>query len=150
MYRLSAIGQVRRLSTVLLAAFLVIGISSATTCVEVKYSFKPLSRACGMVMDQAGDPIEHAKVRISKGDTLVAQVQTDSVGWFSFDTLADGDYDIRFFAEGFTRCSFPIVVHKTHWKPHRSLEAVLPIATGPCGCSAALNRSWTDRLFHWF
>ncbi|MGB7729481.1 MAG: carboxypeptidase regulatory-like domain-containing protein [Candidatus Acidiferrum sp.] len=129
----------RRLLTVLLATvFFAVG-SSATTCVEVPVPKKPVSHICGRLLDGVGGPIAQAKVRIWKEDVLVAEVQTDDNGKFSFDTLKDGNYDIGFLAEPFHRFSFPITIRKSRQKCNRSLEVVLAIGTS-CGCSAALKR----------
>jgi len=127
-------------STSLIFATLVLACtSSANTCVEVPVPKNPVSHVCGLLKDQAGDPIGHAKVQIWKDHSLFIEAETSHEGNFSFDNLKEGTYGVLFVANGFYQFGFPIVVHKFNQKCQRSLEVVLCI-NGPCGCSATLKR----------
>ncbi len=121
------------------ATLVLAGSSSGNECIEVPVPKKPVSHLCGILKDQAGDPIGHARVQIWKDHSLFIEVETGDEGKFSFDNLKEGTYEVLFVANGFYQFRFPIVVHKFSQKCQRSLEVVLCI-NGPCGCSATLKR----------
>jgi Carboxypeptidase regulatory-like domain len=122
------------------------GSTTATTCIEVQIPKKPVSHICGRLIDPIGDPIAHAKIQILKDDVVVAEVESDEKGNFSFGDLKEGNYIFCPQAPGFYHFSFPISVRKPNRKCGRSLEVLLR-PMGPCGCSATLKRSWATVSF---
>jgi hypothetical protein len=67
------------------------GSTTATTCIEVQIPKKPVSHICGRLIDPIGDPIAHAKIQILKDDVVVAEVESDEKGNFSFGDLKEGN-----------------------------------------------------------
>jgi hypothetical protein len=115
---------------------------SANTCVEIPSPKKPLSHVCGVIVDRTGATVAGAKVQIltEKDDSVLAEVQSDSNGRFSFETLKEGRYQIRVVAQGFSGFQVPIRVHNPKEKCKGALKVTVVVG-GPCGSSAELERN---------
>jgi hypothetical protein len=118
---------------------LILTSASAATCIGVQKKLKPISHACGFVVDPTGVPIVGARIFVFKDGTEVAEAQTDADGKFSFGDIKEGDYQLMIQAPGFASFSFPIVVHKPAQKCKQSLRVQLSIGYPACGSSVILR-----------
>lgn len=135
--------KIRRILCLLLTFFVLTGIVSATTCLEVPYPKTPISHVCGIVRDRLGQPVAQAKVQILRNDSLstevLTEVQTDKDGRFSFEHLKSGTYRILFIADGFSHFGFPIQVQHSDTKCKQTLEVLMCLGSS-CDCSATLKK----------
>ena len=115
-----------------IAAFLALsgrsGAATSYTCPKVR----PVTVRCvrGTIIDQAGEPVSLATVALLRDHRVLATMQTDQNGEFSFQSVEAGHYDLRAEYPGFLANQYPIVV-STARKCKRSLEMVINVGASP-------------------
>ena len=109
----------------LIAGLLLLAASTcnATTCVAEPV--KPIRHVCGIVKNEAGAPIPHAKVTVLKGGTELGAVQTGTDGKFSLERLEAGNYDVQVEADGYHTERSSIVIVRPATKCKRGLYVLL-------------------------
>lgn len=68
------------------------------------------SSASVTVTDAAGNPVENARVTLSKRGAPAAQGQTDARGSFSTDVIEAGDYEVSVFRTGYLRTTETVAI----------------------------------------
>jgi Carboxypeptidase regulatory-like domain len=116
--------------TVSFALLLLLAVSScATTCLTLP-PLKPVQHVCGVVFNNAGEPIADAHVVILKDGVEVVSMQTGADGRFSFEQLSAGNYDIQIQAKGYLGEASAITLVKPDAKCRQELKINLAIGMG--------------------
>jgi hypothetical protein len=103
---------------------------------------------CGIVIDQVGVPIAHARLSLSKNGKEFVVLQADEDGKFSIDGLSAGSYDIRAEARGFVAFEFPIVLAKPRPQCKRALEVELLVGGEGCPRISLVRPKDVERRLH--
>jgi hypothetical protein len=98
-------------------------LSAEVTCAELR--LKPLRCVCGTIINEAGEVVPRATIRVLKGGTEIASVATGVDGKFAFSELKAATYGLWVGAEGFRLFEFPIVVQNPSKQCRQVLEIVL-------------------------
>jgi hypothetical protein len=136
----------------IVAAGLLLPVTTGALCAsEVICSqerVKPVRHICGIVIDQSGAPVAHARVAILKGETELVAAETGEDGKFSFDGLKTGSYDVQAQKEGFHTFRFPIVLVKPGERCKRALEVELIVGGEACAGVRLVKPKAVERRLH--
>jgi|SRR5579863_5605542 len=113
-----------------------------------KQRVKPIHHVCGIVIDQTGAPMAHAKLTILQEGTQLASRETGGDGKFSFDQLKAGNYDVQAQEEGFHSFRFPIVLLKPVERCERALEVELTVGSEACSGVRLVKPAVVERRLH--
>jgi len=80
----------------------------ADNCVHAR--LKPVHHIQGRVIDSQSRPIPEVKVILSKNGALLQTRYTGKGGWFDFDDLTAGEYELRVESEKFASATYTIKV----------------------------------------
>ena len=86
----------------------------------------------GNVSDISNQPIPDVIVRVTQGKKTVASATTDSNGSFRFNSLQDGEYELKLDAPGFQRAGYLVKLNRQskHWS--RALRIKLAVGFNQC------------------
>jgi protocatechuate 3,4-dioxygenase beta subunit len=132
-----------RLVLAMFIAGTLLSLAGRSRAETICYKVRPVTVRCvrGTVLDQTGGPFSHATVGILKDGTVLASVQTDEDGRFSFEDIKAGSYDMRAEYPGFIVDEYPIVVKKPASNCKRSLVMVIYVPDeGACPNAHVIKR----------
>jgi hypothetical protein len=112
----------------------------ATTCVAGR-KFK-VHELCGTVADKQGAVIPDAKVQVTpKGQPEeMKELSSDQEGRFAFQTIADGEYELRVKYSGFWDAWQPFVVSGS--SSSRKCNRPIRIVMVPAGGCSYVENAW--------
>src|ERR1700722_7815267 len=112
--------RLRSVAYVLVAVIILLfaGQSEANTVICHKVRPITLRWMQGRVVDQLGSPVPQASVDLLRNEMVLASVQTNDDGRFSFQDVKAGNYELRAEYPGFISDQYPVVLKKptSSWK----------------------------------
>lgn len=96
--------------------------------------YKPpkVRHVAGTVVDSSGRPIFGVNIAIIQGGASVASAKTNDAGYFTFDSLKEGTFELSATAPGFQTARYKVLVRRPtmHW--NRSLQIELAVGLIHC------------------
>jgi Carboxypeptidase regulatory-like domain len=117
----------RALIETILAGLLVLlpGTLVAEVICSEERPLKPVRCVCGTLIDESGEPISGALVRLNQSGVEFATISTDAEGKFWIRGLKSGRYELTAHSDGFRSFQSQIVVMKPVNKCQHELVIVM-------------------------
>lgn len=120
----------KMISVVAVALVLVAASLQADVCV---YKPPKVSRACGVIVDQEGQPIPAARVVVLDGDRIVEQITTGDDGEFDLSIEKTGKYDVDIYVPGFQHARYQFTLGTPRRSCTKQLKIEMAVASIHCG-----------------